>query len=108
MTKTLILAALLALGAVGAHAQQARPSELSASQSMTTSRSGIPPFNPDQGGTAAIQSSPTTQVFGVPVQVLAPVIPPYNHSAMQTLAGQPMFGRDAVIAQGMGGGMGGE
>ncbi len=109
MTKTLLAVALLAtVAALPARAQQPRPTELSASQSLNSTQTGIPPYNPSQGGTSAVQNGPTARLFGIPIQVSAPVIPPYNHSSMQTLAGQPMLGRDAVIAQGMGGGLTGE
>ena len=107
MTKILAVAALavaaLAIVPVGVPVAQAqtRPSNLTAEQALTSSRTGIPAFNPDQG-MAPSANGPTFRAFGVPVQVSAPVNAPYTQSAMQTFAGQPMLGSDAVVARGSG------
>ena len=100
MSKVLTLALALAALAGTAHAQM-RPTNATAEQSLTTSRTGIPFYNPDQGS-ADVPASQPYRLFGVPVRVSAPVNAPYTHSALQTFAGQPMLGRDAVVSRGFG------
>ena len=100
MSKVLTLALAFAALAGTAHAQM-RDTSVTAEQALTTSRTGIPFFNPDQGS-ADIPASQPYGVFGVPVRVSAPVNTPYAPSALQTFAGQPMLGRDAVVARGFG------
>ncbi len=63
---------------------------------------GIAPPNPAQG-TASSLPDPVFHVFGIPVGISAPVNAPYVNSATTTFAGQPMTGRDAVMARSMGG-----
>ena len=103
MHRSLILAAApVATLALAPLAQaQTRPTNLSAEQALTSSRTGIPAFNPDQGVDQA-QNGPTFRAFGLPVQVSAPVNTPYAQSALQTFAGQPMLSADAVVSRGFG------
>ena len=66
---------------------------------------GIPPANPSQGS-AFGNPEPAFHIFGIPVGISAPVNAPYVNSATTTFAGQPMTGRDAVMAPSMGGNAG--
>jgi len=51
---------------------------------------------------SAIPPPPLFSVLGTPVIVDAPVAAPYCNCATQNFAGQPMRGREAVIAPGTG------
>ena len=103
MFKSLAVAvlAVAALSAAPPAGAQTRTTPLASDQSLSTSRTGIPAFNPAQG-VGQVPNGPSFRVLGVPVQVNAPVNAPYVQSSLQTFAGQPMLSSDAVIAHGFG------
>ncbi len=100
--KYLIAASFIAAMAVspGARAQSVQPPDGLSTRGESI---GLPPANPYQGSHTG-ERNPTFTLFGIPVRITAPVNAPYTQSATTTYAGQPMLGKDAVLARGLGSG----
>jgi hypothetical protein len=80
---------LLVAGSATAMAQQAPAASAGRTNGQTEiTRPAAPAPAPKQG---------TFTLFGIPVQVAAPVQPSYANSQMQTYGGQPARGMDVAI-----------
>ncbi len=102
--------ALLAASTISPASAQAfrAPSSNSVAAGPTAERNSVPtPNTTGLPGVAARQSTSTGtgsgsrfSVLGLPLRIAAPVTAPYDSSAtMNTFAGQPANGKDAVLQQ---------